>query len=129
MLYARLAVMGAATLALCGAVHAAVPADPSLSPSRAIGASAGAEPIVVGVNTFDGARPAARAAAVQGDGPQDAASSYLVSTTRYAQDVGTFRSPTDVAPKAIPNVPLPGALWLFGSSLLAFLAIAVRRKF
>jgi hypothetical protein len=35
--------------------------------------------------------------------------------------------PSSVSPK-VSAVPLPGALWLFGSALLAFLGFAKRRR-
>lgn len=138
------ALAGASTLALCGLVHAAGPAHPSLGESSgaeriaavqlpaAVGQPAvlRADAVQVAVNTFDATSPAARAAAADGDAiPRNPFSSYLLSATRYVQDVGTFRSPADTTPKKISDAPLPGALWLFGSALLAFLAISVRRKF
>ena len=143
------AICGAASLAFTGLVHAAGPASApiTLAPAPVVAvaaeriatalpaqAMAGAQPgaVHVAVNSFDAARPAtraARAAALQGDAPlQDAAPSYLVSASRYAQDVGSFLNAPATADK-MTEAPLPGALWLFGSALLAFLAIAVRRKF
>jgi len=153
MTNARLAALsGAVGLALCGVAHATGPALPSLPSSpiavstAAVGPAAvavhpahalaaaqppalRAEAVQLAVNTFDAARPAARAAAAQGDAaPSDASAPQLHGASRYLQDVGAFWNAPEASPK-IAEVPLPGALWLFGSALLAFLAIAVRRKF
>ncbi len=152
MKYPRLAVLGCvATLAFCGVAHA-IPAQSSLATvqpasvvadARLLAAEeasvhpvAAAQPshleagaVQVAVNTFDGPRPLARSVAVPGPAvAPDAVSSYLHSATRYVQDVGSFWSRPATAPK-IAEVPLPGALWLFASALLAFLALSVRRKF
>jgi hypothetical protein len=54
--------------------------------------------------------------------------SYLLSAGQYVLQVGTL-SEQYTAPSKITDVPLPGAIWLFGSALLAFLGISSRRKF
>jgi hypothetical protein len=147
MMYARLAAFaGAATMVLCGAVHAAPPAQPALAPAQPMVVATVVQlpvrPMTVAetpavrdggmqmaMNTFDGPRPGSRPGTMPGNtiapGPF---SSYLLSATRAVQDVGSFWSGPEEAPK-ISEAPLPGALWLFGSALLAFLAISVRRKF
>jgi hypothetical protein len=53
--------------------------------------------------------------------------SYLLSAGQYVLQVGTL-SEQYTAPSKITDVPLPGAIWLFGSALLAFLGISSRRK-
>jgi hypothetical protein len=53
---------------------------------------------------------------------------YLLSAGQYVLEIGTLPDQSTVANK-ISAVPLPGALWLFGSALLAFLGISSRRKF
>jgi hypothetical protein len=53
--------------------------------------------------------------------------SYLLSAGEYVLQVGTL-SEQYTAPSRIADVPLPGAIWLFGSALLAFLGISSRRK-
>jgi hypothetical protein len=153
MMYARLAALASAvTMILCGSVQAALPAPASLPPTPAIAVKAVAErmpgvelpaqtkavadtaalregAVHVAMTNFDGPRPGARPGAIQGQGvAADPVSSYLLSATRYAQDVGSFWS-GPAQSSDISEVPLPGALWLFGSALLAFLAISVRRKF
>lgn len=52
---------------------------------------------------------------------------YLLSAGEYVLQVGTL-SDQHTAPSRIKDVPLPGAIWLFGSALLAFLGISSRRK-
>jgi hypothetical protein len=54
--------------------------------------------------------------------------SYLLTAGQYVLQVGTL-SEQYTAPSKIADVPLPGAIWLFGSALLAFLGISSRRKF
>lgn len=54
--------------------------------------------------------------------------SYLLSAGEYVLEVGTL-SDQHTARSRISDVPLPGAIWLFGSALLAFLGISSRRKF
>lgn len=54
--------------------------------------------------------------------------SYLLSAGEYVLKVGTL-SEQHTAPSRMSDVPLPGAIWLFGSALLAFLGISSRRKF
>jgi len=53
---------------------------------------------------------------------------YLLSAGQYVLEIGTLPDQSTVANK-MSAVPLPGALWLFGSALLAFLGISSRRKF
>lgn len=53
--------------------------------------------------------------------------SYLLSAGEYVLQVGTL-SDQYTARSNITDVPLPGAIWLFGSALLAFLGISSRRK-
>lgn len=53
--------------------------------------------------------------------------SYLVSAGQYVLEIGTLSSSYTAPPQA-STVPLPGAIWLFGSGLVAFLVISGRRK-
>lgn len=52
---------------------------------------------------------------------------YLLSAGHYVLEVGSL-SEAAATPSEVANVPLPGALWLFGSALVAFLGISSRRK-
>lgn len=122
MSYPRLAVLGAAAVVLSGSLHAAAPAASSLAAAPVPSAIVHADAVQLAVNTYDATAPLARAAAPQRRGSSDAAPSYV-------QDVGTSWSRSATAPQLADAAPLPGALWLFGSALLAFLAISVRRKF
>jgi hypothetical protein len=53
--------------------------------------------------------------------------SYLLSAGQYVLEVGSFSGPYAASPQ-VSDVPLPGAIWLFGSGLVAFLVIAGRHK-
>lgn len=52
---------------------------------------------------------------------------YLLSAGEYVLAVGTLAA--EVPPSTqVSAVPLPGAIWLFGSALLAFLGISSRHR-
>jgi hypothetical protein len=53
--------------------------------------------------------------------------SYLITAGQYVLEVGTFSDSPAVSAKVSP-APLPGAMWLFGSALMAFLWISGRRR-
>lgn len=53
--------------------------------------------------------------------------SYLLTAGQYVLQINTLPGQMNVSTN-IAAVPLPGAMWLFGSALLAFLAISSRRK-
>ena len=48
---------------------------------------------------------------------------YLLSAGVYVLEVGSLSTPAKADPGK-SEVPLPGALWLFGSALVAFLGIS-----
>jgi hypothetical protein len=53
----------------------------------------------------------------------------LVSAGRDLLDIGTVEAkPTPSTPTQTSVVPLPGALWMLGSALVAFIGIASRHK-
>jgi hypothetical protein len=52
---------------------------------------------------------------------------YLLGAGQFVLEVGTFSSEQPVS-VMISAAPLPGAAWLFGSGLVAFLWIAARRR-
>jgi hypothetical protein len=148
----------AATLALAGVAHAAaVPLrqDPQVAPA-AHGAHAGPQhdtvPQKIGTDPVqptgvaavrDDAVPPSLGAAGEAIEPapllqnvraperalKDGSPlhSYLLTAGEYVLQVGTL-SEQYTAPSKITDVPLPGAIWLFGSALLAFLGISSRRK-
>lgn len=105
------AVAGAATLAAAASVHAAVPPAAPL------------EPVHIAAAT-DGRRAAQAAAARQGE----AITVAMADTRVPARAAQPFKEQRKGA-SPLPAVPMPGALWLFGSALLAFLGISARRKF
>jgi hypothetical protein len=106
MINARLAALvGMATLAIAGFSHAAgVP--PSVTAARV---------------PVEAPPPAARSE------PAEPLHAYLLSAGQYVLDVGTLAQQRSGAP-TVSAVPLPGALWLFATALLAFLGISGRRK-
>ena len=53
--------------------------------------------------------------------------SYLLTAGQYVLQINTLAGQMNISTN-IAAVPLPGAMWLFGSALLAFLAISSRRK-
>ena len=53
--------------------------------------------------------------------------SYLLTAGQYVLVINTLAGQMNISTN-IAAVPLPGAMWLFGSALLAFLAISSRRK-
>jgi hypothetical protein len=53
--------------------------------------------------------------------------SFLLTAGQYVLQINTLAGQMSVSTN-IAAVPLPGAMWLFGSALLAFLAISSRRK-
>jgi hypothetical protein len=53
--------------------------------------------------------------------------SILLTTGQYVLQINTLPSQMNIATN-IAAVPLPGAMWLFGGALLAFLGISARRK-
>jgi hypothetical protein len=53
--------------------------------------------------------------------------SYLLGAGQFVLEVGTFASQPPVSAK-VSALPLPGATWLFGSGLLAFLWISARHR-
>lgn len=53
--------------------------------------------------------------------------SYLLTAGQYVLEINTQPGQHSIS-TAISVVPLPGALWLFGTALLAFLGISSRRK-
>ena len=125
------ALLGAAALAATGFCHAAaVPlkAAPPASAPAVYAPAAGLE-----VSPSEGELPimadiAATPAAHAAPGKDDPFYTSLLDAGRFVLDVGSF-SQQRAQPRAVSAAPLPGALWLFGSALLAFLAIAGRRKF
>ena len=150
---AHLAAFGvAANLALAGAAHAATVPLPlaaqvgpvSESPASGAAQAHALQPAAPALAfaaderaaPAPGADPAAgefEASAMQRPQPRAAGAaplhSYLLSAGQYVLEVSTLSEPSSPsARKTISEVPLPGALWLFGSALLAFLAISSRRK-
>jgi hypothetical protein len=116
MINTRLAVLGAvAMLAFAGFAHAAT------GPVRAPAPLSAAQP----------SKPAMQ---VVGDGAGDARI-MVVSDAAPSMRASWTNAPggreplySNAAGKA-SDAPLPGALWLFGGALLAFLGISARRRF
>jgi hypothetical protein len=52
---------------------------------------------------------------------------FLLTTGQYVLQINTIPGQFSVSTN-IAAVPLPGAMWLFGSALLAFLGVSARRK-
>lgn len=112
---ARLAAIGAAAmLAFAGFAHASVGPLRAAVPGAAIqhanvpaaaGYQRGGEIVAVS----DIAGPSARSAWVEAPSAREPI--YSIETRKASE------------------APLPGALWLFGSALLAFLGISARRRF
>jgi hypothetical protein len=53
--------------------------------------------------------------------------SFLLTAGQYVLEINTLPGQMNISTN-IAAVPLPGAMWLFGSALLAFLGISSRRK-
>jgi hypothetical protein len=53
--------------------------------------------------------------------------SFLLTAGQYVLQINTLAAQMNISTN-IAAVPLPGAMWLFGSALLAFLGISGRRK-
>jgi hypothetical protein len=53
--------------------------------------------------------------------------SFLLTTGQYVLQINTLPGQMNISTN-IAAVPLPGAMWLFGGALLAFLGISARRK-
>jgi hypothetical protein len=128
MMKARLAAFAvAATLASTGVAHAAevsLRQDPQVAPAPQ-DAPAGARNEAAGIvppPVPEHERTEQRA--LKTGSPLH---SYLLSAGEYVLQVGTL-SEQHTKPSRISDVPLPGAIWLFGSALLAFLGISSRRK-
>lgn len=123
MLLARLAAIGAAaTLASAGVAHAVtgpVEQAPKVPSSPVLASIAPTPP------TGGAPQPGAKGAKDAKDASP--LHSYLIGAGQYVLDVGTL-SGQQTQPSTVSDVPLPGALWLFGSALLAFLGISSRRK-
>jgi hypothetical protein len=52
---------------------------------------------------------------------------FLLTAGQYVLQINTVKDQMNISTN-IAAVPLPGAVWLFGSGLLAFLGVASRRK-
>jgi hypothetical protein len=121
MINARLAVLaGAATVAFAGFTHAAT------GPVRAPALSA-AQPATPAMQVVgDGVVPASYAGDSRIMVVSDAAPAMRASWTNAPSQREPLYS--NAAGKT-SEAPLPGALWLFGGALLAFLGISARRRF
>jgi hypothetical protein len=121
MINARLAAWGvAAVLAVAGTAHAA-------GPVRAHLAAPAAQPADEGMTMVKGPATAFKQ---KGEilAVSDIAASSGRPTRAEAPDAAEpFYS--NGAAKTTSETPLPGALWLFGGALLAFLGISARRRF
>jgi hypothetical protein len=53
--------------------------------------------------------------------------SFLLTAGQYVLQINTLKDEMNISTN-IAAVPLPGAVWLFGSGLLAFLGVSARRK-
>jgi hypothetical protein len=53
--------------------------------------------------------------------------SFLLTTGQYVLQINTLPGQMNISTN-IAAVPLPGAMWLFGGALLAFLGFSARRK-
>ena len=119
---ARLAVIGgAAMLAFTGFAHAA--AGPLQVPAALVAPNPPATAIQV-VNGPAGA-PYARGGnivAVSDVSPASVRSGWATAPS-------TAEPVYSIETRKASETPLPGALWLFGSALLAFLGISARRRF
>lgn len=131
MMKARLAAtLAAALLAMAGTAQAApvslrqpAPVPPAQVPPHAVPEGGVPPQAVFQLPTL----------AEDARAPQPAASEeaplhkYLIGAGQYVLEVGTL-SEAKAPSSTVSDVPLPGAVWLFGSALLAFLAISSRRK-
>jgi hypothetical protein len=131
MMMPRLAaLMGAAALVAAGWCHAAAVPLKALPPASAPVAFAAAahEATEPGRELPVGLAIAAAPAPLPAPARDDPFYTSLLEAGRFVLDVGSFSQQRAPA-RTLSAAPLPGALWLFGSALLAFLAIAGRRKF
>lgn len=141
------AVVGAAVLAFASAAQASVvpPTGPSPAPAHAPNAQFGSPAVEAVLLTGAAASPdidtaptlQTRVQAAGGSmsttsvGAKSPAGdvpfySYLLGAGEIVLELGT-----GTQQQAVPQVsavPLPGAIWLFGSALVAFLCIAGRRR-
>jgi PEP-CTERM motif len=55
---------------------------------------------------------------------------FLMTTGQYVLQINTLPGEMNISTNinAVSSVPLPGALWLFGSALVGFLGFTNRRK-
>jgi hypothetical protein len=124
MINARLAVLAvAATMAFAGFAHAAV------GPLRAPVALPAAQPASAMMKVVvDGAAAAGHPRGnIELVSVSDIAAPSVRSTWPAAP--GTREPFYSNAARTPSDAPLPGALWLFGGALLAFLGISARRRF
>jgi hypothetical protein len=139
MVKGRIAVMvGAAVVALSAAAAHAAPvlsAEPHALPAQVPGAafdsSAVDDPLLdasFAPAPMPPAVAAAAAAVPRAAVPRDEHPfySYLLSAGEDVLQLGS--APKQQAAAPVSAVPLPGAIWLFGSALVAFLCIAGRRR-
>jgi hypothetical protein len=121
MINARFAALGGAALLACaGFAHAAA------GPLRAPVALAAAQPASAAMRVADSA------AAEYPRGAQLLAVADVASPSArssWTGAPGTHEPFYSNAARTDPDAPLPGALWLFGGALLAFLGISARRRF
>lgn len=124
---ARLAVLGAAAMLACaGFVHAApsplqapvalVAAQPSAI--QVVGGPAAAYPRTGNIVAVSDVAASSRSTWTDAPSQRESIYSTLLSSGRQTQ-----------AAEKTSEAPLPGALWLFASALLAFLGISARRRF
>jgi hypothetical protein len=126
MTRACLAVAAAvATLAAAGFSHAAV--GPRAQP--VLPAAQPASPTVQLVNGPTAAHPRGAELVVMTDVSAPAARSAWSEAPGSAKPIYSNVLGAPPAPRNASEAPLPGALWLFGSALLAFLGISARRRF
>jgi hypothetical protein len=123
MINARLAVLAvAATMAFAGFAHAAV------GPLRAPVALPAAQPASAMMKVVDGAAAAGHPrGGIELVSVSDIAAPSVRST--WSEAPSTREPFYSNAARTPSDAPLPGALWLFGGALLAFLGISARRRF
>ena len=127
---ACLAALGAAVLATAGFAHAGVgPVVPMAIPA-AVPASAAVRTVTV---LGAPARVAARGAdivAVSDMAAPPSRTAWHGAPEKQIPVYSAMLSAVQEEPnRKTTEAPLPGALWLFGSALLAFLGICARRRF
>lgn len=148
MVKARIAaVVGAAILALASAAQASVvpPTGPSPAPAHAPNAEFDSPAVDTVLLTAAFASPDSNTTQILPTNTQAVAGrmsstsvgasapasefpfySYLLSAGEIVLELGA--GPKQQAVPQVSAVPLPGAIWLFGSALVAFLCIAGRRR-